>query len=131
VPVAEQLRTVQQPIAAFQLLERQLAQVLHRLQTGAPTPPTNGCQCLKRDPSEAQEPCQHAFYLPRKGQAMPTLTLEPLTILAPSPLSETTTVSDAQCGCGCGCEVSLTQLTLPPDAAEHGGNATSAQPTQP
>ena len=41
---------------------------------------------------------------------MPTSTLEPLTILAPSPLSETNSAGDEHCGCGCGCEVSLTQL---------------------
>src|SRR5205823_5356134 len=39
--VTEQLRTVQQQIAEFQLLERQLAQVLQRLQTGVPTPHTD------------------------------------------------------------------------------------------
>src|SRR5437016_7553407 len=33
--VTEQLRTVQQQIAELQILERQLAQVLHRLQTAA------------------------------------------------------------------------------------------------
>ena len=34
--VTEQLRTVQQQIAAFQVLERQLPQVLERLQSTAP-----------------------------------------------------------------------------------------------
>ena len=57
--VTEQLRTVQQQIAEFQLLERQLAQVLQRLQTAAPTPHTDGCRCLDSDTPEAQEPLQH------------------------------------------------------------------------
>jgi DNA-binding transcriptional MerR regulator len=129
--VMEQLRTVQQQIAEFQLLERQLAQVLHRLQTAAPTLHTDGCRCLESDTSEAQEPFQHASPLPQKGKAMQTSTLEPLTILAPSPLSETNSATDAQCGCGCGCGVSLTQLALPQDAIGRRGDADSAPPTQP
>src|SRR6266478_6261202 len=44
--VTEQLRTVQQQIAEFQLLERQLVQVLQRLQTAAPAPHADGCRCL-------------------------------------------------------------------------------------
>src|SRR5262249_41549605 len=40
--VAEQLRTVQRQIAEFQVLERQLTQVLHRAQTAAPLQHTDG-----------------------------------------------------------------------------------------
>jgi DNA-binding transcriptional MerR regulator len=54
--VSEQLCTVQQQIAEFQLLERQLSQVLQRLQTTVPTPHTDGCQCLSGETAEAQEP---------------------------------------------------------------------------
>jgi DNA-binding transcriptional MerR regulator len=112
--VTEQLQTVQQQIAEFQLLERQLAQVLQRLKTPAPASHADGCQCLGSETSEAQE-------LPpvskrRKGEAMSTSTLEPLTILPPSALSET--ASDASCGCGCGCGETLTQLALPQDTAD-------------
>jgi hypothetical protein len=57
---------------------------------------------------------------------MPTSTLEPLTILAPSPLSETNSAGDEHCGCGCGCGVPLTQLSLPQDAIDR----ESAQPTR-
>jgi hypothetical protein len=53
---------------------------------------------------------------------MPTPTLEPLTILAPSPLSETNSAGDEPCGCGCGCEVSLTQFALPQEAMGHPGD---------
>ena len=95
--VTEQLRTVQQQIAECQVLERQLAQVLHRLQTTAPVSHANGCQCLGSETSEAQEPT--SLSRSRKGEAMSTSTLEPLTILPPSALSET--ASDESCGCGC------------------------------
>jgi hypothetical protein len=122
--VTEQLRTVQQQIAEFQVLERQLAQVLQRLQTPAPAPHADGCQCLGSDTPEAQEP--HPLSIPRKGEAMSTSTLEPFTILAPSPLSETASASDESCGCGCGCGASLTQLALPQDAVDQ----EKAQPTR-
>jgi MerR family copper efflux transcriptional regulator len=112
--VTEQLRTIQQQIAEFQVLEKQLAQVLQRLQTTTPTSHADGCQCLGSEASEAQEP--HTLSIPQKGEAMSTSTLEPLTILPPSALSETT--SDASCGCGCGCGTSLTQLALPQDTAD-------------
>ena len=71
--VTEQLRTVQQQIAEFQVLEQQLAQVLQRLQTTAPASHADGCQCLDSEPSEAQEP--HPLSIPRKGEAMSTSTL--------------------------------------------------------
>jgi hypothetical protein len=103
--VTEQLHTVQQQIAEFQVLERQLAQVLHQLQTTAPASHADGCQCLSSDTPEAQEP--QPLSILRKGEAMPTSTLEPFTILAPSPLSATASAGDESCGCGCG--ASLTQ----------------------
>jgi MerR family copper efflux transcriptional regulator len=128
--VTEQLRAVQQQIAECQLLERQLAQVLQRLQTSVPTPHTHGCRCLDGDTPQEQEPRQHPSPLPWKGEAMHTSSLERFTILAPSPLSETNRAADASCGCGCGCGVSLTQLSLPQDAIGRRGDADSAPPTQ-
>jgi hypothetical protein len=98
------------------VLEKQLAQVLQRLQTTTPTSHADGCQCLGSETSETQEP--YNLPLPRKGEAMPTSTLEPLTILAPSPLSETASLGDESCGCGCGCGASLTQFALPHDTAD-------------
>jgi hypothetical protein len=53
---------------------------------------------------------------------MSASTLEPLTILPPSVLSET--ASDESCGCGCGS--SLTQLALPQVTADR----EKAQPTR-
>ncbi len=127
--VTEQLRTVQQQTAEFQVLERQLAQVLQRLQTTVPASHADGCQCLGSDTPEAQEP--PLVSIPRKGAAMPTSTFELLTILTPSLLSETNNASNEQCGCGCGCGVSLTQLALPQDAMQRRGDAASAPPRQP
>jgi hypothetical protein len=114
--VIEQLRTVQQQIADFQVLERQLAQVLQRLQTTAPASHADGCQCLDSETPETQEP--HRLSISRKGEAMSTSTLEPLTILAASSLSETASPNDESCGCGCGCGATLTQLALPQDTAD-------------
>lgn len=127
--VTEQLHTVQQQIAEFQLLERQLTQVLQRLQTAVTTSHAHGCQCLGSDTPEEQEPFQHPSPLPRKGKTMRTSTLEPFTILTTAPLSETHTTSDEQCGCGCGCEVSLIQLARPQDTKGRLGDDTSAPPT--
>jgi hypothetical protein len=127
--VSEQLRTVQQQIAEFQLLERQLARVLQRLQTAAPAPHAEGCRCLDSDIPEAQEPL-HSSPIPRKGKAMQTSTLEPLTILAPSPSSEQNSTNEAGCGCGCGCGPALTQFTLPQDVIWHTGDEESTQPTR-
>jgi hypothetical protein len=62
---------------------------------------------------------------------MRTSTLEPFTILAPSPLSEANSASDESCDCGCGCGVSLTQLGLPQDTMRRRGDEESAPPTQP
>src|SRR5262245_18346068 len=125
--VTEQLHNVRLQIAEFQLLERQLAQVLHQLQMAAPVSHADGCQCLDSTATEAQEPLQHPSPLPWKGQAMPTSTLEPLTILTPLPLSENKSADHERCDCGCGCEVPLTQLTLPQDTIRHIGDAEIAQ----
>ena len=114
--VTEQLRTVQQQIAEFHVLERQLAQVLQRLQTTVPTSHADGCQCLGGATSEAQE--LHPLSISRKGKAMPTSTLEPFTILAPAPSSQTASPGDESCGCGCGCDASLMQLALPQNTAD-------------
>ena len=46
VLVTEQLRAVQRQIIEFQVLERQLTQVLQRLQTVTAEPRTSGCRCL-------------------------------------------------------------------------------------
>jgi hypothetical protein len=62
---------------------------------------------------------------------MRTSALEPLTILAPSPLSETNSTGDESCGCGCGCGVSLTQLTLPQDPRPRKGDIEDTPPIQP
>ena len=56
---------------------------------------------------------------------MRTSTLEPLTLLVPSPSSEQDSSGDEHCGCGCGCGVSLTQLALPQDAMGRTGDAES------
>ena len=92
--VTNQLHTVQQQIAEFHILERQLMQVLQRLQTPAPASHTDGCQCLGSDTPGAQE--SRPIPLRRKGEPMATATLEPFTILA----SETTNADDGSCGCG-------------------------------
>jgi hypothetical protein len=59
---------------------------------------------------------------------MRTSALEPLTILALSPLSETNCASGEQCGCGCGCGVSLTQLTLSQDTVTRRGDQNTQHP---
>jgi hypothetical protein len=108
-----------------------LAQVLHRLQTVAPAHHTDGCRCLDSDSPESQEPSPYPASLPRKGKTMHTSTLEPLTILAPTPLSDTNQASDTQCGCGCGCGVSLMQLILPQNARGRTEDPEPVQPKQP
>jgi DNA-binding transcriptional MerR regulator len=129
--VAEQLRTVQQQIAEFQLLERQLAQVLQRLHMAAPVHHADGCRCLDSDNPEEQELPQYPSPLSRKGAAMRTSALEPLTLLAPSSSSEPDSSGDEHCGCGCGCGGSLTQLRLPQDTMKRRGDTERAQSTQP
>src|SRR4029450_4607593 len=81
--VTEQLRTFQQQIAECHILERQLVQVLQRLQAPAPTSHTDGCQCLGSETPEAQE--SRPISLRRKGETISTSTLEPFTILASEP----------------------------------------------
>ena len=129
--VAEQLLTVQRQIAEFQLLERQLVQVLQRLQTAALAHRAGECQCLNSDTPEAQKSLQSLSSITRKGVAMRTSALEPLTILVSSPLSETNSTDGEPCGCGCGCGVSLTQPTLPQDPRTRRGGTEYVQPIQP
>jgi DNA-binding transcriptional MerR regulator len=103
--VTEHLRAVRQQIAEFQLLERQLTQVLHRLLTAPPSPHADGCQCLADDGPAAPETDPLSPPLIYGGHHMDTVqTLESLTVL--------TTTPQGPCGCGCGCEdgVSRTQL---------------------
>src|SRR3989442_1407437 len=95
--VTEHLRTVRQQIAEFQLLEQQLAQVLHRLLTLPSSDHTEGCRCLEIDapavPGTVQQPRPLTF----GGQDMSTpTTLESLTVLR--------TPTKGMCGCGCGCD---------------------------
>ena len=114
--VTEQLRTVQQQIAEFRLLEQQLQQVLQRLQTAVPSPHADGCQCLDIDTPAEQESLQPPLPSLSKGEAMRTSALEPLTMLAPSPGTMENRSGDENCGCGCGCGLPLVQLALPQDA---------------
>jgi DNA-binding transcriptional MerR regulator len=129
--VTEQLRTVRQHIAEFQLLERQLAQVLHRLQTTAPVPHVDGCRCLDSDTPEEQQPLHHPLPRVWKGETMHASTFEPLTMLAPSPSAEQNSAGNLGCGCGCGCGASLTQLALPQDARGRTEDPEPLQPKQP
>ena len=95
--VTEHLRTVRQQIAEFQLLEQQLAQVLHRLLTVPPSDHTEGCRCLEIDVSAAPGTPQQSPLLTLGGQDMSTpTTLESLTVLS--------TTTKGSCGCGCGCD---------------------------
>jgi DNA-binding transcriptional MerR regulator len=95
--VTAQLRTVRQQIAEFQLLEQQLAQVLHRLLTVPPSSHAEGCQCLETDAPAAQGIPQQPLSRICEGEEMSTpTTLESLTML--------TTATPGSCGCGCGCD---------------------------
>jgi len=103
--VTEHLHTVRQQIAEFQLLERQLTQVLHRLLTRPPSSHADGCQCLVDEAPAAPETHHRSPPLTFGGHDMNTAqTLESLTVL--------TTTRQGPCGCGCGCDdgLSLTQL---------------------
>ena len=94
--VTEHLRTVQQQIAEFQLLERQLAQVLHRLLTLPPSDHAEGCRCLEVDASAVQGTPQQSPSRMLGGEAMNTpTTLKSFTLL---------TTAQGNCGCGCGCD---------------------------
>jgi DNA-binding transcriptional MerR regulator len=128
--VTEQLRTVQQQIAEFQVPERQLVQVLQRLQTAPPAKHADWCRCLDSGTSEAQEPFQRLSPLPRKGQAMRNATFAPLTLLSSAPSAEPNSAGDAARGCGCGCGPAFTQFTLPEDVIRCTGGQESTQPTR-
>jgi DNA-binding transcriptional MerR regulator len=105
--VTEHLRTVRQQIAEFQLLERQLTQVLHRLLTAPPSPHADGCQCLENDVPSPPETYPLSPPLTYGGHHMDTVqTLESLTVL--------TTTTQGPCGCGCGCEDGLSRTQLIP-----------------
>jgi DNA-binding transcriptional MerR regulator len=123
--VTEQLHTVQQQIAEFQLLEQQLAQVLRRLKSAASAPHSNRCQCLDLDILEGRQPLQDVSPSLSKGNAMSTSTLESLTRLSPTPLSVEKGTGDCGCGCGCGCSCasSLTPLSRPQEVAQRSDGA--------
>jgi DNA-binding transcriptional MerR regulator len=105
--VTEHLGAVRQQIAEFQLLERQLTQVLHRLVTAPPSPHADGCHCLADDGSAAPETHPLSPPLTSGGHHMDTIhTLESLTVL--------TTTPQGPCGCGCGCEDGLPRTQLIP-----------------
>ncbi len=129
--VQTQLHTVQRQIADFQLLERQLTQILQRLGTAAPANNSDGCGCLDIDNPEGQAPLQHLSPLTTKGEAMRTSALEPLTILAPSPFTRESPSDNGICGCGCGCGLPLTQLSPPPGVPERTGDEEREPPQQP
>ena len=114
--VTEHLRTVQQQIAEFQLLERQLVQVLQRLLTVPPAPPTDGCRCLEVDGAARPGTAQQSSLSTLGGKAMNTpTTLESFTLL---------TTAAGQCGCGCDCgSVPLTQVAVPQTTSPQGEEA--------
>ena len=94
--VTEQLRTVRQQLAEFQLLERQLAQVLQRLLTVPPASHAEGCRCLETEavaPGTPQQP--PPFTLGGEDMSTPN-TLESFTLLS--------LPTQGSCGCGCGCD---------------------------
>ena len=114
--VTEHLRTMQQQIAEFQLLEQQLMQVLQRLQTISPSDHAEGCRCLEVDASAAQGTPQQSPPRMFEGEAMslPT-TLESFTLL---------TTTQGSCGCGCGCNDFPLAQVIPPQPSpvrEEGG----------
>jgi len=123
--VTEQLCTVRQHLAEFQLLERQLMQVLQRLLTVSPEEShAEGYQCLETEAaaqSTTQQPPPFTF----GGEDMSTPhTLESLTLLTPT--------TQGICGCGCGCDerFPLQQLVLPPPGAVPAGEAESIRPRE-
>lgn len=95
--VTEQLRTVRAQVVEFQLLEQQLAQVLHRLLTVPPSNHTEGCRCLEIEAPAVQGTAQQPPPLTCGGEDMSASnTLESLTLL--------TTPTKGSCGCGCSCD---------------------------
>ncbi len=61
---------------------------------------------------------------------MHTSALEPLTILALSPLSGENRSDNGSCGCGCGCGLPLTQLSPPLGVPERTGDEEREPPQQ-
>jgi DNA-binding transcriptional MerR regulator len=105
--VRAQLDTVQQRIVEFQLLQKQLDRVLHRLLTAPPSDHAESCQCLDRDATPSQEGSQQPCTSVLGGNTMDTQqTLDTFTVLPP-----TSRCDDEHCDCGCGCGV--VQLSLP------------------
>jgi len=115
--LTEHLDTVRRQIADFQLLERQLEQVLQRLQTISSLEDAEDCRCLESQATPtaqwiSQQPPTHTT----EGANMsPHDTMESLTRLAMT--------SDGNCGCGCGCGdgLSLIHLGLPQPVAASAG----------
>ena len=101
--VTEHLRTLQQQIAEFQLLEQQLMQVLQRLRTIPPSDHADGRRCLEVDAAAGQGTPQQSPPRMFEGEAMSTpTTLEAFTLLK----------TQGSCDCGCGCnDFPLVQLT--------------------
>jgi DNA-binding transcriptional MerR regulator len=105
--VCTQLDTVKHQIAEFQLLQQQLEQVVHRLQTTPPSDHTDSCQCLDGDAAPPQEGSQQPCTSVLGENTMDTQqTLATLTLL-----STTSCCDDGHCDCGCGCDV--VQLSVP------------------
>jgi len=105
--VRTQLDTVKHQIAEFQLLQQQLEQVVHRLQTAPPLDHADSCQCLDVDAAPLQEGSQQPCISVLGGKTMDTQqTLETFTLLP-----KTSCCDDGQCDCGCGCDV--VQLSVP------------------
>jgi DNA-binding transcriptional MerR regulator len=121
--VTEQLRTVRQRLAEFQLLERQLVQVLQRLLT-VPSEESHAesCRCLETEAAAPGIPQQSPSFI-GGGEDMSTPnTLESLTLLTPT--------TQGSCGCGCGCddEFPLQQLVLPQPGPGLAREAESVRP---
>jgi len=123
--VTEQLRTVRQQLAEFQLLERQLVQVLQRLLTVSPEEShAEGCRCLETEAAAPEIPQQSPpFTLGGENMSTPN-TLESFTLLS--------LPTQGSCGCGCGCdeEFPLTQLVLPQPGAVPAGEAENVRPQE-
>ncbi len=111
--VQAQLQTVQQRIAEFQLLRRQLEQVLQQLSTTTLTDAAEGCRCLDHDaaPRESSSPSCTSIL---GEESMETQNaMEAMTAL-----TTPSGAHDGHCGCGCGCALPLTQLSDSQKTAE-------------
>lgn len=107
--VQDQLQTVQQRIAEFQLLQQQLEQVLQQMLTAPPADPAESCQCLDLDAVPPREGSPHSCTSTLGEEPMDTQkTLEAFTIVP-----TTSDCGGGRCGCGCGCELPHTQSALP------------------